>query len=154
VYAFKSIIANRYMKSLPWQAIQAQKTREHLKSKLQAALQEEVALVERMQGLESDKAELEERAARMEERLAYCQQELAAARGGDAEAAALAEKLGESADKIRELEEKVAQVQRESEGLCTERAGLRARAAQLEQEVRLGEVLMLDVSPDLAQGSD
>ena len=119
------------------QVIQGQKTRELLKSKLQAALQEEVALVERMQGLESDKAELEERAARMEERLACCQQELAAARSGDGEAAALAEKLGESADRIRELEEKLAQVQGESEGLCTERAGLRARAAQLEQEVRL-----------------
>ncbi len=89
-----------------------------------------------MQGLESDKAELEERAARMEERLACCQQELVAARSGDGEAAALAEKLG---DRIRELEEKLAQVQGESEGLCTERAGLRARAAQLEQEVRLGE---------------
>ena len=118
------------------QVTQGQKMRELLKSKLQAALQDEVALVERMQGLESDKAELEERAARMEERLAGCQQELAAARSGDAEAAALAVKLGESADRIRELEEKLAQVQRESEGLCTERAGLRARAAQLEQEVR------------------
>ena len=120
-----------------FQVVQAQKTRELLKFKLQAALQEEVALVERMQGLESDKAELEERAARMEESLACCQQELAAARGGDAEAAALAEKLGESAGKIRELEEQLAQAQRESEVLCTERADLRARAAQLEQEVCL-----------------
>jgi predicted nucleic acid-binding Zn-ribbon protein len=120
-----------------FQVMHAQKTRELLKSKLQAALQEEVALVERMQGLESDKAELEERAARMEECLACCQQELAAARDGDAEAAALADKLGESAARIRELEEKLGQAQRESEGLCAERAGLRARAEQLEQEVRI-----------------
>ena len=70
----------------------------------------------------------------MTESLTCCQQ-AAAARDGDTEAAALADKLGESAGRILELEEILTQAQRVCQGLYTEVAGLRARAAQLEQEV-------------------
>ena len=111
-------------------------TRETLKTKLQAALQEQVSLVERVQALEAERGGLEQRAAELETRLGSCEEELAAARsGGSAEAVCLEGRVRECTERIRDLEIMVEAGERERAGLEDERAGLVERVGGLEREV-------------------
>lgn len=118
------------------QASTRERAQATLKAKLQAALQEEVSLVERVQALEAEKGGLEQRAAELEARAGSCEEELAAARsGGSAEAAYLEGRVRECTERMRELEEMVAAGRREREVVEAERAGLLERIGGLEREV-------------------
>ena len=104
------------------QALQSERERDALKARLQAALLEEVALVERAQALELRAAELE--------------QEVAEARsGGSAEAAALEGRVRELGARVGELEGLLEEGGRARAALEEERAGLLGRIGGLEREV-------------------
>jgi chromosome segregation ATPase len=113
-----------------------EKVQENLKTKLQAALQDQVSLVERVQALEAERGGLEQRAAELAARLGSCEEELAAARSsGSAEAACMEGRLRECTERMGELEGMLEAGERERVRLEEERAGLAERIGDLEREV-------------------
>ena len=106
---------------------------EQLKAKLQVALREEVGLVERIQGLEADKATMKEQAIDLNEHLIRCEEEVEAmCRSYRAEATSPdgEKKVSDSSSPIRELE-----AGKGAHDSGAERAVLAAKINALEQEV-------------------